>query len=88
MKKAVAPLQVRITSPLKVVFEGTAQSVSSTNIKGPFDVLPYHANFITLIENAPIVVRQTDGKIASFTFNIAIMYAKENRVDIYTEIQG
>lgn len=80
--------QVRITSPLKVVFEGDVLSVSSRNSKGAFDVLPYHANFITLVENAPIVVRKSDGTLASFTFGIAIFYAKENRVDIYTDIQG
>lgn len=80
-------LQVKITSPKEIIFQGEALSVSSKNSKGLFDVLPLHANFITLIENEPIVVRKANGESQSFSFPVAIIYTRDNRVDIYTDIQ-
>lgn len=81
------PLYVRIASPKEVIFEGEATSVSSINSSGKFDILPYHANFLTLIENKPIYIRKPNHEVASFTFPVAIVYNRENRVDIYTNIQ-
>ena len=41
-------LQVRIVSPKGEVFKGEATAVSSRNSVGNFDILPQHANFVTL----------------------------------------
>lgn len=79
-------LHVRILSPQQLILDSEATSVSSKNSEGPFDILPQHANFITLIENSPIKVRLPDKKSLSFTFPTAIILVKENNVDIYTYI--
>ncbi len=50
-------LNVKILSPTQTIFDGPALSVSSTNTLGKFDILPYHANFITLVEKTPVVLR-------------------------------
>ncbi len=80
-------LQVRIASPKEIIFEGEATSVSSINSHGKFDILPYHANFLTLIENTPIYVRKPNKETLSFNFPMAIIYNRESRVEIYTDIQ-
>lgn len=77
-------LHVRIISPQQLILEADAQSVSSKNSQGSFDVLPQHANFITLIENYPITVRMRGQKPLAFKFPIAIMHVQSDRVDIYT----
>ena len=81
-------LHVRILSPQQLILETDAESVSSKNSQGSFDILPQHANFITVVENAPIVVRMKGQKPLSFKFPIAIMHVQENKVDIYTYIQA
>lgn len=78
-------VSVRILGPEKVVWEGEAASVSSVNSQGPFDILPYHANFITVIENQPIIVRTSDNE-ESFRFDHAIIYVHSNYVRVYTNI--
>jgi len=78
-------LQVRILSPKKMIFLGQADSVSSANSTGKFDILPQHANFITLVKNKPITVTTKDTQ-QSFTFNLAIVLAINNAVTIYTDI--
>lgn len=80
-------LRVRIISPQQTFFEGEALSVSSKNMQGPFDILPEHANFITIIENSPIIIRIQDQKPQMFKFPIAIIYTTLNMVNIYTYIQ-
>lgn len=79
-------LHIRILSPQQLILDTEATSVSSKNSEGDFDILPQHANFITLIENSPIVVRLPDKRHFSFTFPTAIILVKENKVDIYTHI--
>lgn len=77
-------LHLRILSPGQTLFEGEMDSVSSKNIQGPFDILPEHANFITVIEENPIVLRAKGQRPQAFKFPIAIIYAHQNNVDIYT----
>ena len=80
-------LRVRIVSPRQVLFEEEAVSVSSTNSMGNFDVLPEHANFVTLISSVPIVIVKKDKQPVTFNFPLAILYAANNKVNIYTDIQ-
>jgi len=80
-------IHVRIISPQQLILEADVQSVSSKNLDGPFDILPQHANFITMIENQPIIVGIKDQKPQKFEFPMAIILATNNKVDIYTYIQ-
>lgn len=60
------------------------ETVSSKNRLGLFDILPTHSNFITVIENEPIVVKKEGGQKATFNFPIAIIHTRENEVMVYT----
>jgi F0F1-type ATP synthase epsilon subunit len=77
-------LNVKIVSPEQIVWEGRARSVSSVNPDGPFDVLPEHANFVTVIEKKPITIRTEDKKPVVFTFEQCVLYITSNKVSIYT----
>jgi F0F1-type ATP synthase epsilon subunit len=79
-------LKVRINTPEKIIWEGEAVSVSSKNSEGPFDILPKHANFITAIENQAIVIRTPDKKKVEYTFPRSVLYMRDERVSIYTQI--
>ncbi len=79
-------LKVRISKATTVVWEGDATAVSSKNSDGPFDVLPMHANFVTLIRNEPIVVHTAQEGDMTYQFEQAVMYVKGNNIRIYTEI--
>ena len=83
----IPTLHVRILSPQQLILDTAAESVSSKNSQGSFDILAQHANFITLIESSPIVIRLDGQKPLVFKFPLAIIFARENKVDIYTYIQ-
>jgi F0F1-type ATP synthase epsilon subunit len=78
-------LNVRVLTPSQFLFNGQALSVSSINATGKFDILPQHANFITLIENQTITIQKPDRKSINFQFHQAIIYAARNEVSIYAE---
>lgn len=78
-------LHVRISSPDKMIWEGEAKSVSSVNSDGPFDILPLHTNFITIIDNTPIRVNTGDD-IQDYTFPHSVIYAHENTVLVFTNL--
>lgn len=78
---------VRILSPQKLYLDTDCVSISSENLKGKFDILASHANFITMVEKHDIVVRIPGQKPLVYKFPIAIIMARENRIDIFTYIQ-
>jgi F-type H+-transporting ATPase subunit epsilon len=78
-------LQVVIQTPEGVVWEGNAQAVSSENSTGVFDLLPDHANIITLIERKPITINTLSGS-REFTFEKAIVSMENNRVSVFADI--
>lgn len=80
-------LRVRILSPQQLVLDTQAISLSSKNSQGSFDILPQHANFITLVENSSISVKPLEGKDLIFKFPLAIIFNSNNQVNIYTYIQ-
>ncbi len=77
-------LQVRVVSPHEELFSGEVLSVSSINSVGPFDILPEHAKFVTLVEKQSVVLRLPDGQKKEYKFNLAIIHVKDNQVNVYT----
>jgi F0F1-type ATP synthase epsilon subunit len=79
-------VKVKILTPYEVIFESEAEAVVSENTTGSFGILPEHANFITLVQNKPITVHFDKDKKKEFQFPLAIIYASNNVVKIYTDI--
>ena len=50
-------MQVKVAAPFRTYFEGEAASVSAANDTGPFDVLPRHKNFMTILKPGQLTVR-------------------------------
>lgn len=66
-------------------FKGKAQSVSSENRLGKFDILPEHANFISLIFNS-LTIRTLEGQKIKYEFSRGVLETSENRVRIFLEL--
>ena len=75
-------LRVLVLSPDMPIFNGEAFSVSSFNEKGPFDVLPQHKNFISLI-SIMVRIRFKDGKEKEIPIQGGVLRVYQNRTDIY-----
>jgi len=77
-------LQITIRARNGIQYQGTAFSITAKNSSGTFDILPQHANFISLIEG-DILLQTEDGHTQSFASKNGILRVKENDVSILIE---
>lgn len=78
-------LDVVVTGSQQTMFLGRARSVSSINRVGPFDVLPQHENFISLIFGRVTVVDES-GKKQEFVCEHGLLEVSGNRVQVLVGI--
>ena len=78
-------LQVEVRSRQGLIYEGELEAVTSYNTVGPFDVLPRHSNFISMI-NKKLILRQHDGRTDEITLDNGVMMVEENKVYIFLGI--
>ena len=79
-------LRVQVLSPKGLQWEGEAQSVSSVNSQGPFDLLPQHAHFISLVKSQPIVLIDRNGKEYTLKYETAVVRLFDDIVTIYADV--
>lgn len=77
-------LDVFVMTGDSVIFNDEAVSVSSRNDNGRFDILPFHANFISLIKEFVSIQRTAENK-KDFVIKSGILRVYENKVQIFVD---
>lgn len=78
-------IHIKVYSPFKVYFDDVAKSISAVNDTGPFDILPMHHNFMTLLNPCDLVIRTLrDEKRIRITRGI--MHVKANQVTVFLDV--
>ena len=75
-------LFVKVSSPFEVFYEGEAYAVSAINNTGPFDILPHHANFLSILLPGNIEIN-TGKKKVSVNIKRGILRVSGNKVQIF-----
>lgn len=77
--------QVKIFSPYQTYYQGEATSLTAANRTGPFDVLPGHINFFSLLSGGTVVVNTGYQRLE---FNIArgILRVNLNEVTLFADV--
>lgn len=78
-------IHVKIYSPFKTYFEEEVYSISATNGTGPFDILPKHHNFMTLLNPGDIVVQTPRGE-GRIRIARGIMHVKKDKVVVFLDV--
>lgn len=78
-------MHVKVYAPFRTYFDDRALSISAVNPTGPFDILPRHHNFMTLLSAGDIIVR-TDRGEEHITINRGIMHVKANDVVVFLDV--
>ena len=66
----------------QIFYQGKAESISSQNKLGDFDILPRHTNFITLIFNNLSIITP-DKKKLTYQFKRGVLETAENKVNVF-----
>jgi F0F1-type ATP synthase epsilon subunit len=78
-------MHAKVYAPFKVYFDDMAQSVSAVNDTGPFDILPRHHHFMTLLNPGDVVIRTAQGE-QRITINRGVMHVKANQVIVFLDV--
>lgn len=81
-------LNVIARAPFTVYYEGPAHSVSALNRVGPFDILPDHADFFSMLLpcEITIVIDDKDKEPITFAVQNGIVTVRDNTVMLFVDI--
>ncbi|MDB5185255.1 MAG: atpC [Candidatus Saccharibacteria bacterium] len=84
-KNSQQSMEVRIRSPFRSYYDGIAFSISGENATGPFDILPRHHNFISLLNACELVVRSPKGD-EKIQIGGGLMHVKADQVLVFLDV--
>jgi F0F1-type ATP synthase epsilon subunit len=79
-------MHVRIYAPFREYYDGPAFSISAENATGPFDVLPKHHNFISLLLPCDLVLRTVSKGDQTIRISGGIIHVKTDEVIIFLDV--
>lgn len=78
-------MRVKVYSPFKNYFDEPAYSISAENHTGPFDILPRHHNFMTLVSACEMkIIAPTGDKV--IRINRAVMHVKADTIVVFLDV--
>ncbi|HEX5744091.1 MAG TPA: F0F1 ATP synthase subunit epsilon [Candidatus Saccharimonadales bacterium] len=83
---AKSGMRVHIHSPYQNYYDGIAFSLSAESATGPFDILPHHHNFISLLPACEIVIRTVDQGERRIRISGGIIHVKANQVVVFLDV--
>jgi F0F1-type ATP synthase epsilon subunit len=78
-------IHVKVYSPYQSYFEDNAYSISGLNNTGPFDVLPRHHNFITLL-NPCVLEVHVPNAVKRIRISRGVMHVKADKVIVFLDV--
>lgn len=79
-------MYIQVHSPFRDYYDGQAFSLSAVNATGPFDILPKHHNFISLLTACEVIIRSTDKGEQRIKISGGIMHVKSDRTIIFLDV--
>lgn len=83
MAKAPLTLNVIARAPFELYYEGPAEVVSAENKIGPFDVLPRHADFFSVLRPCTVTIDIPDKEPVSFSVTNGIVTVRNDEVLLF-----
>jgi F0F1-type ATP synthase epsilon subunit len=78
-------MHVKVYAPFKTYYDGLADNISAVNETGPFDILPRHHNFMTLLSPGDIIVRSGERE-EKVSITRGIMHVKADEVKVFLDV--
>lgn len=79
-------MKVKVHSPFHDYYDGFAFSLSGENTTGPFDILPHHHNFISLLLPCELVIRTVKEGERRIRISGGILHVKADSVVVFLDV--
>lgn len=83
----VQEISVTIYGLESILYEGKVRAITSKNVKGTFDILPTHSNFISLIEES-LILHERAGTKKEFKMKNGVLEVVNNHVSVFLDLEG
>lgn len=81
-----ASMYVKVHSPFKDYYDGQAFSLTAVNATGPFDILPHHHNFISLLIPCEVIIRTVEKGEQHIKISGGIIHVKADRAIVFLDV--
>lgn len=85
-KNAKPAMHIKVYSPFKTYFDEDGYSISAVNATGPFDILPHHHNFLTLLDAGEMSIDPVRGGEQKIRISGGLMHVKADRVTVFLDV--
>jgi F0F1-type ATP synthase epsilon subunit len=85
MDKNQKRFKVKILSPYQTYYQGEAVSLSASNRTGPFDILPGHINFFSLLTGGTVTVN-TGFQQLEFEIGRGVVRVNHDDVTLFADV--
>jgi len=85
MDKGTKRFKTKIFSPYQTYYQGEAVSLSAANRTGPFDILPGHINFFSLLTGGTVVVN-TGFQLLEFQIGRGVLRVSRDDVTLFADV--
>jgi F0F1-type ATP synthase epsilon subunit len=81
-------MHIKVYSPFKTYFNEDGYSLTGENATGPFDVLPHHHNFMTLLGACELIIKPVNTPPEEQRIRISggLMHVKADQVTVFLDI--
>lgn len=79
-------MRVKVYSPYREYYDGQAFSISAENATGPFDILPHHHSFISLLNPCDIVIRTVNKGDRRIRIGGGLMHVKADQTIVFLDV--
>jgi F0F1-type ATP synthase epsilon subunit len=86
MATTAPTMQVKVYAPFRTYFDGKAESLTAENKTGPFDILPHHKNFMSLLIPCTITVRVPGSPDFKLKVTRGVMHVKSDKVTVFLDV--
>lgn len=84
--KSQTTMRAKIYAPYRTYFEGDITSLSAEDKTGPFDILPGHKNFMSLLVPCNITVRRNHADDVHLSVSRGVMHVKADKVTVFLDV--
>ena len=78
-------MHIKVYSPFHIYFDDRAKSISALNDTGPFDILPGHRNFMTLVSACELNIITATGE-EKIKIARAVMHVKADEIRVFLDV--
>jgi F0F1-type ATP synthase epsilon subunit len=83
MARKIQTLNVIARAPFELYYEGPAEVLSAENKVGPFDILPQHADFFSVLRPCTVIIDIPDKDPVSIPITNGIVTVRGDEVMLF-----